>query len=368
MTFKIEQRTFTSANGRKESHAIVRPAKAEGSFADRLSSVAEGIQHIINADADMVPVMARFFLSDPSNQAAEVRALKLPFAVSVVGQPPLECEKVAAWLWLQQDVNVSCEPDGFTRVEHGRYTTLIQTSACEPGLSSATATRAMLGDLALKLQDLGGSLLNNCLRTWLFVRDVDVNYAGVVTGRNELFALNGLTTETHFIASTGINGTHDDPTVSVQMDSLNCLGIKPEQVTQLKAASHLNPTSEYGVSFERATAVDFGDRRHVYISGTASINNRGEVVHPGNIARQTERMIENVEALLAEAECDFSHVGHIIVYLRDIADAPSVDRIFAERFPDVPHITVLAPVCRPAWLIEMECMAFKSITSPHEAF
>lgn len=366
MTFRIQHKTFTSADGRHESHAIVRP-DGHGSFADQLRAVADGIGSL-SAGGTLRPVMVRYFLSDAANQAAAVRALPRKCAVSVVEQQPLGGEKVAAWVWLQEGVEVDLPADGFCHVKHGSYTTLLQTSACEPGLQSSTATRAMLGDLALKLDDMGGSMLDNCLRTWLFVRDVDVNYAGVVSGRNELFALNGLSTDTHFIASTGINGGHENPAVSVQMDSLSCIGIKPAQVRQLHALTHLNPTSEYGVAFERGTAVDFGDRRHVFISGTASINNRGEVVHVGDIAGQTARMIENVGMLLADAGCGFGDVGHLIVYLRDIADKSEVEAIFNNRFPDIPHVLVHAPVCRPAWLIEMECMAFKAVTTGHEAF
>ena len=112
---------------------------------------------------------------------------------------------------------------------------------------------------------------------------------------------------------------------------------------------------------ERGTAVDYGDRRHVFISGTASINNKGEVVHTGNIVKQTERMLENVEVLLREADCSFADVGQMSVYLRDTADYHVVNRIFAERFPDTPYVIVYAPVCRPGWLIEMECMAVKAI-------
>lgn len=354
---RIQQKLFTTTSGRHELHAIVTPSNIEASFEEQLLDVYQGVNSL---EGDSLrAVMLRYFLTDPANQAAAIRALHHKCGVSVVGQAPLLGEKIAAWVWLQEGVEVSADSNGLWHVDHGDHVALIQTSACEPGLKSSTATRAILGDLALKLTDLGGSMLHNCLRTWLFVRDVDVNYAGVVSGRNELFALNGLSTSTHFIASTGINGTHEDASVTVQMDSLSYLGINPEQVKQIEARTHLNPTSEYGVAFERATAIDFADRRHVYVSGTASINNRGEVMYPGDIAKQTERMIENVGALLHSAECDFSHVAHLIVYLRDISDTDVVKRIFAKRFPDIPTIMVLAPVCRPSWLIEMECMAIK---------
>ena len=43
-------------------------------------------------------------------------------------------------------------------------------------------------------------------------------------------------------------------------------------------------------------------------------------MYAGDVRRQTERMWENAVALLKEADCGFGDVGHIIVYLRDIAD------------------------------------------------
>jgi len=48
------------------------------------------------------------------------------------------------------------------------------------------------------------------------------------------------------------------------------------------------------------------------------------------------------------------------VYLRDMADYQVVKRMYDERFPDTPKVFVLAPVCRPGWLIEMECMGVKA--------
>ena len=137
-------------------------------------------------------------------------------------------------------------------------------------------------------------------------------------------------------------------------------GLRPGQMGYLYARTHLNPTYEYGVSFERGAYVDYGDRRHVFISGTASINNKGEIMYPRDIRRQTARMWENVEALLTEAGCNYDDVGQMIVYLRDGADHDVVKELYDARFPRVPKVFVHAPVCRPGWLIEMECMAIRA--------
>jgi enamine deaminase RidA (YjgF/YER057c/UK114 family) len=149
------------------------------------------------------------------------------------------------------------------------------------------------------------------------------------------------------------------------MDNYAIAGVRPEQVHHLYAPTHLNRTSDYGVSFERGTMVSYADRRHVFISGTASINNKGEVMYPNDIVKQTQRMWENVEALLVEADCNFDDVAHMIVYLRDVADYQLVRSLYAERFPGKPCVIVHAPVCRPGWLIEMECMAVKAVCLPN---
>ena len=70
-------------------------------------------------------------------------------------------------------------------------------------------------------------------------------------------------------------------------------------------------------------------------------------------------MWENVETLLKEGDANFEDVMQVIVYLRDTADYEVVKALFAERFPNIPTVITLAPVCRPTWLVEMECIAVK---------
>ena len=44
--------------------------------------------------------------------------------------------------------------------------------------------------------------------------------------------------------------------------------------------------------------------------------------------------------------------------MRDPADAAAVEAIIAERLGNnIPIVTLKAPVCRPTWLVEMECLA-----------
>ena len=356
---------FEVVGGVSEYHAMLRVTNPRLTFIEQLEALQAAYEHLVTEEVPgAVAVLKRYFLSDAANQSNVLLATQLEnsgCALSVVEQPPLDGSKVALWVYLQTDVQVRALPHGDYEVSHGGYRHIWSASNFNKASKSEYQTRLLLNDYVLRLTEQGCSLAENCIRTWFFVQNVDVNYAGVVKARNEVFLTQNLTEKTHFIASTGIAGRHADHEVLVQMDAYAVGGLQQEQIHFLYAPTHLNPTYEYGVSFERGTYVDYGDRRQVFISGTASINNRGEVMYPGDIRKQTLRMWENVEVLLAEAECSFEHVGHLIIYLRDIADYAVVQDMFEVRFPAIPKAYLQAPVCRPGWLIEMECMAVKAV-------
>ncbi|MDR0507474.1 MAG: hypothetical protein LBH32_11780, partial [Dysgonamonadaceae bacterium] len=179
----------------------------------------------------------------------------------------------------------------------------------------------------------------------------------------------GLTKNTHYIASTGIEGKYIHPETTVLMDAYAVDGIRNEQVAYLKGASHLNPTHEYGVTFERATAVDYGDRRHIFVSGTASIDNNGQIVFPLDVDSQTRRTLENIDILLREGGAAMTDIAQMIVYLRDTADYNAVYSCLEAQYPDIPKAIVWASVCRPGWLIEIECIAIcEALNENYAAF
>lgn len=359
---------FEVPEGVSEYHVMVRVTDPHLTYTEQVEALLASYARLAEGELKgNCAVFKRFFLSDAANQTDYLLAMLAEDSdcpLSIVEQPPLDGSKVAMWAYLQKGVQVKALTKGIYEVKHGTYRHLWMAGACSRALNSECQMRLLFNDYVMQLLENGCSLANNCIRTWLYVQNVDVNYAGVVKARNEVFATQNLTDKTHFIASTGIAGRHADPNVWVQMDAYAVDGVRQEQIHYLYAPTHLNPTYEYGVSFERGTYVDYGDRRQVFISGTASINNKGEIVHPGDIRKQTLRMWENVETLLKEADCTFEHVGHLLVYLRDMADYVVVEEMFEERFPNIPKVFLLAPVCRSGWLIEMECMAVKSVCHP----
>jgi enamine deaminase RidA (YjgF/YER057c/UK114 family) len=362
--------------GVAEFHAILEVNNAFAKAQTQYGALEEAVQRLARLPElkGAALVWKRFFASDAVNQAAYLTA-SAGEAVSAVQQPPLNGAKVSAWLYFVEGAQLSTHPDGTTIMKRPHYTHLYHTRLHErSGRDTSGAspllplpypieqqTAAIFNRYSQSLSQYGCTLERNCIRTWLFVQDVDVQYAGMVTARREYFEREGLTAQTHYIASTGIEGRYIYPDVLTLMDAYAVAGIAPAQIRYLQARTHLNPTCEYGVTFERGTSVDYGDRRHIFISGTASINNRGEIVHPLDIEKQTARTFDNIQALLAEADASMNDVAHLMVYLRDTADYAVVDRYIGRHYPDIPRVIVLAPVCRPGWLVEVECMAIKRV-------
>ena len=349
----------------KEYHAMIHVSESRLPYAKQLEAVMNAYHTLLQQWPDTHAVFKRYFLSDAANQTDEVIVADVTdCAKSIIQQAPLDGTKIALWVYLMSNVQTSLTNSGLYQVSHGAFRHLYNASAHNLAANSEYQMRLLFNEYIMQLAEEGCTLSENCIRTWLFVNDIDLNYGGVVRARNQVFFTQGLTIHTHFIASTGIGGRQQDPNVLSQMDNYAIAGIRPEQIHYLYAPTHLNRTSDYGVSFERGTYIDYADRRHVFISGTASINNKGEIMFPKDVEKQTHRTWDNVEALLKEAECTYDDVAEMIVYLRDIADYEVVRALFEERFSGMPYVIVLAPVCRQGWLVEMECMAIKANNNP----
>ena len=361
---------FDNGTEVKEYHAMIHVSQQRLTYPQQLEAIINAYNGLLNRLPDTQAVFKRYFLSDAANQADEIVVADVTdCAKSIIEQAPLDGTKVALWVYLMTGVQTGMTKSGLYEVRHGAFRHLWNASAHNLAANSEYQMRLLFNEYVMQLAEEGCKLSDNCIRTWLFVNDIDLNYGGVVRARNQVFFTQGLTVHTHFIASTGIGGRQQDPNVLSQMDNYAIAGIKQEQIHYLYAPTHLNRTSDYGVSFERGTYVDYADRRHVFISGTASINNKGEVMFPKDVVKQTHRMWDNVEALLKEADCTYDDVMEMIVYLRDVADYQAVKELYEERFSDKPYVITLAPVCRPGWLVEMECMAVKEIDKPeHPAF
>ena len=371
-TINVQISSFAGKGGVAEHQLLISVTDPLLSFATQQEYIQDTFAKIITEElpANTLAVFRRYFLSDAANQAPRVMDWECENAfcpLSIVQQAPMNGSKIAVWVYLQTGMETQGCRNGLFEIAHNGYRHLWGGGAGNKAANSEYQTRLLLNNYILQLTEQHCTLAANCIRTWFFVQNVDVNYAGVVKARKEVFITQGLTEKTHYISSTGIEGRHADPDVLVQMDSYAVDGLLPEQIQFLYAPTHLNPTYEYGVTFERGTAVTYGDRKQIFISGTASIDNQGEIVYPGDILQQTGRMMENIDVLLQEAGATTNDITQAIVYLRDPADYSLVKDFMEANYPTLPHLIVLAPVCRPGWLIETECIAVIPADEPQYA-
>lgn len=360
MRIRTQTSRFLPQNGATaEFHVMVTVTDPSLGFDAQLEAVMQACRE---ASEGRTVLFRRFFLSDAANQAPLLlNALStLPqVPTSLVGQAPLDGTRIALWMYCTSPMELT----GDVPVHNG-YAHHWAGSLVGPGSDANAQMSAIFRQLDSSLQPNGISVAGNTLRTWIFVRDVDANYAGVVEGRKAYFDRIGLTADTHYIASTGIEGYTAAAQDIVEMDACSVAGLQEGQVRYLHAPDHLNRTSDYGVTFERGTAVTYGDRRHIFISGTASIDAQGNVLHLGDAAAQIRRALENIAALLSDAGAKLSDLAQAIVYLRDPADYPAVRPIVEATCPSLNAIYVHAPVCRPAWLVEIEGIAVTTDGNP----
>jgi enamine deaminase RidA (YjgF/YER057c/UK114 family) len=358
----IEYSRFKPENGITEYHAMLHVNRTNDRFEKQLSDIHNALSYLMNTfGTDVHPIFTRYFLSDIANQLSIVQRSREhypPCAVSVVQQSPLAGGKVALWIYCKSDVETDMVDTFFTE-RHSVYRHLWSSGLIFPQGDPYMQTESLLQDYSSALEGLGCQLENNCVRTWLFVQHIDTDYQSIAQARKHFFAAHQLTEQTHYIASTGIEGRHADSRVYVQMDAYAIEGLQQSQLQYLQALSHLCPTHHYGITFERGVAIEYGDRTHIFISGTASINNRGEIVYPGDVAAQTRHLLENISMLLAEADAGFDDVACWIIYLRDMSDYDVVKTVFEERFSSVPKLITMASVCRQGWLVEAECVVVK---------
>ena len=376
---RVSIRSFRGARGGAE-HFISVEAPAILGLGDQIGFV-EARYAEARDSLGLAPETAlfrRIFVSDAINQAAPIRESGLfgepsesPVAVSIVQQPPLPDSKLALLAYhVASDAPVSkhrlspkhllVEKSGLTHL----WSTRLCAGAYGSSASVAAQTREVFGDLIGVLSGQGGTLRDHCVRTWIYLKNVDVFYQGMVESRSELFAQHGLTKDTHYIASTGIEGACAHRYDLVAMDAYSILGLAPRQMSHLNDLERLCPTADYNVTFERGTRIAYADRSHYFISGPASIDNAGRVVHPGDVVRQLERALENVDALLRSGSAALDDMMYLTVYLRDPTDLARVDGYLSERFPRLPTVIVHAAVCRPEWLIEVEGVAITANNDP----
>jgi len=82
-------------------------------------------------------------------------------------------------------------------------------------------------------------------------------------------------------------------------------------------------------------AVDAGDL--VFCSGQIPLDPAGgQIVGPGDVVAQTERVLQNLAAVLQAAGLTLGHVVRTTVYMTDLAEFAKMNEVYARHFATEP--------------------------------
>ncbi len=148
------------------------------------------------------------------------------------------------------------------------------------------------------------------------------------------------------------------------LDPVSGRPVVPRRAIQAPAV--LNEAYDYPKpsSFSRGVRVELPGAAMLFLSGTASVDESGGTVHPGDFEGQCLRTFRNLTALLAAESASWHDVVRTTCYLRDIdrdyAAFNSMRTAFltAIGLDPLPASTgIEARLCRPDLLVEIEAIA-----------
>jgi 2-iminobutanoate/2-iminopropanoate deaminase len=96
-----------------------------------------------------------------------------------------------------------------------------------------------------------------------------------------------------------------------------------------------------------------------YLSGQIPLDPATGQLIEGGIERQTERVFENLKAVLEAAGASFASVVKTTVFLKDMAEFPKMNEVYSRYFPENPpaRSTVQAAKLPRDVNVEIDCIA-----------
>jgi len=96
-----------------------------------------------------------------------------------------------------------------------------------------------------------------------------------------------------------------------------------------------------------------------YLSGQIPIDPGTNQIVDGDIAAQTERVLENLKAVLQACGASLESVLKTTVFLRDMSDFPKMNEVYGRYFPTQPpsRSTVQAARLPRDVSVEIDCIA-----------
>ena len=111
-------------------------------------------------------------------------------------------------------------------------------------------------------------------------------------------------------------------------------------------------------------AITRGTGDTIHIGGQNAITREMEIVGKGDIAKQTEYILKNIEVALRAAKAELDDLFKLTIYIvqgQDVLKGFQGAQAFLKKLKHPPVITgvVVAGLANPDYLVEIEALAFK---------
>lgn len=110
-----------------------------------------------------------------------------------------------------------------------------------------------------------------------------------------------------------------------------------------------------------AQAVAIGPKELIFCSGQIPLDPATGQIVEGGVEAQTERVLDNLEAVLEASGCSFADVVRTTIFLKSMDDFAKVNEVYAKRFSSDPPARACVEVARlpKDVLVEIDAIAAK---------
>lgn len=126
---------------------------------------------------------------------------------------------------------------------------------------------------------------------------------------------------------------------------------------------HINPDGLHkNPAFTQVISVQ-GAGKTIYVGGQDAVDARGEIVGKGDLAAQTDRVMQNLQTALNACGAGFEHVVKLNIYLlqgQDLRTGFVASQKYLGHLAYPPAITgmMVAGLAHPDFLVEIDAVAF----------
>ena len=112
--------------------------------------------------------------------------------------------------------------------------------------------------------------------------------------------------------------------------------------------------------YSHAVRGDVGTVALLFVSGQVALDESGEIAHPGDMARQSQRVVATLDRILAAQGATFDDVVNIRTYVTDFALLPAYGAVRARHVTGAPPTSTTVEVAglhRPGAVVEVDLVA-----------